>query len=124
MGKVTKLEAGRLRHRVTIQERIQVQDAHGDIVPLWRDWATNVPAEIVPVSAREFVAGQGIQAQVTTKIRIRWRRGLEPTMRILHLIDSGSPQVYDYYNIAGILADPDSGHVYVWLPCSKGLNLG
>ena len=119
------MEAGRLRHRVTIQERVTVQDPNGDPVVTWTDWATNVPAEILPVSGREFLAGQGITAQVTVKIRIRWRRGLKPTMRFVHAVDlSGSPILYYYYNIAGILPDSDSGRVFVWLPCSKGVNEG
>jgi head-tail adaptor len=117
------MEAGRLRHRVDIQHRATVQNVHGEEEALWTNWATAVPAEILSISAREFVAGQGVVSQVTDKIRIRWRPGLVPTMRIRHLIDAGSPQVHDIYNIKGILPD-ETNRVYVWIPCTKGVNEG
>ncbi len=118
------MEAGRLRHRITLQERVTSQDEHGDPVVTWTSWAEIVPAEIVPVSGREFLAGQGIVGQVTTKIRIRWRPGVVETMRALHTVDAGSPGRVDIYNIAAVLPDPDSGRVFVWLMCARGVNDG
>lgn len=49
------IKAGRLRHRITIQERVLTQDSDLNAVYDWRDVAS-VWAAIEPLSAREFLA--------------------------------------------------------------------
>lgn len=110
------IAAGRLRHRVTIQEPVDSPDAMGGVVTTWQTVADSVPAEIVPLSAREFLAMNQINSSVIARITMRGRRSLEPAMRILHR--------GDVYNIEGILNDPDSGLEYVTIPVSKGVNQG
>jgi SPP1 family predicted phage head-tail adaptor len=118
------MDAGRLRHRVTIDERVTSQDEHGDPVVTWQPWASNVPAEIAPVSGKEFLAGQGVVAQVTCRIVIRWRQGVVETMRVRHVVDAGSPLREDVYNVAAVLPDNDSGRDHLTLMCTKGVNEG
>lgn len=111
------IKAGRLRHRVDIQSRSNVQDPiTGEITVTWVNTWTAVPAAIEPLSAREFIAAQAVQSAVTARITLRYRAGLDASMRIVH---NGT-----IYNIAGVLADPDSGIGYVTLPCSQGVNTG
>ena len=112
------ISAGNLRHRITIQKKM-VTDRHPvtgteitEWVPLWE----SVPAEVVPLSVREFVAAQAVQSKLSARIRIRWRPGVDASMRILH---DGR-----IYNIEGVLPDPDSGRAYLTLPCSEGVNDG
>lgn len=127
-----KLRAGKLRHRVDIEQRAPLLDtsgqpvvsATGDPEREWAPWASNVPAEIVPISAKEFVAGQGIVGQVTARIVIRWRDGLDPTMRIRHRVGEGTAVTYDIYNIAGLLVDPSTGRDYITIPVTRGVNDG
>lgn len=110
------IAAGRLRHRVAIQRPQQVQDpVTGALTPIWVPVA-DVWAEIVPLSAREFVAAQAMNSEVSTRITIRRRADVDSTCRILH----GGV----VYNIAGVLADPVSGREYLTLPCSTGANDG
>jgi len=110
------LSAGRLRHRVRIERPSYEQDpVTGEMVKSWELVAEKVPAAIEPLSAREFIAAQAVQSQVTTRIVIR-RREIDATMRIVH-----RGQVY---NIHGVLADPESGLEYLTLPCSEGVNDG
>lgn len=111
------LEAGRLRHRVDIEQRADVQDATtGALTPAWTTVVADVPAAIEPLSVREFLGGQALQSQVTTRIVIRHRAGLDASMRIRH----GAR----IYNPQGFLADPDSGREYLTIPCSEGVNEG
>lgn len=111
------LSAGRLRHRINIQQRQDVQDpASGDSVPTWVTIWENVPAAIEPLSAREFVASQAVQSQVVARITLRYREGLDASMRLVH----GA----SIYNIAGLLPDKDSGLEYFTIPVSKGVNEG
>lgn len=111
------IEAGRLRDRITIEQRADVQDATtGAMVPTWTVFADGVPAEIQDVSVREFVAGQALQSAVTTRITIRRMEGLTADMRIRH-----GDRIY---NPQGFLADKESGRVYLTIPCSEGVNDG
>lgn len=111
------MKAGRLRHRVDIEEQQYSQDpVTGEVTTTWVPVWWGVPAAIEPLSAREFIAAQAVQSQVTARIVIRFREGLTPTMRIVH---NGR-----VYNPAGWLPDPDSGRVYVTAPCSEGVSDG
>lgn len=118
-------EAGRFRHRVDIEYPIESQDGTGQPVKSWLPFALGVPAEIAAVSAREFIAGGSEQAKIVARIRIRFRPGIDATMRCKHKVaeDSSGP-VYDIYNIEGALPDPDSGRCFILLPVSKGTNEG
>ena len=113
------LSAGRLRHKVTIQEPRQQQNPDtGAIRTVWVDFAPDVAAEIAPLSVREFIASSQMQSQITARITIRYRTGLTAQMRILH------PSTGKIYNPAGWLADQDSGLEYLTAPCSEGANQG
>lgn len=107
--------AYKLRHRVTLQRYEQTRDEMGGVVETWADVAT-VWASIEPLSAREFIAAQSAQSQVSARIVIRYREGITAAMRILH---NGR-----VYNIEGVLPDPRSGREYLTLPCSEGVNDG
>ena len=106
------LDAGKLRHRITIQRLLRYIDSAGDTVEDWTTFAT-VWASIEPLSAREFVGSQAMQSQVSARITIRHLDGVLASMRILH----GAK----VYVIEGVLPDKDSGLEYLTLPCSQGV---
>ena len=110
------MQAGKLRHQVTIQEPVTDQNLDtGSVNNTWRDIAT-VWAEVSPLSSSEFIAAQASQGEITTRITIRFRTGISRKHRILFR--------EEIYNIEGVLPDPKSGIEYLTLPCSKGLNDG
>lgn len=110
------MQAGRLRHRVKIQKPVNIQDpVTGVITPSWQD-TVSVWAEVYPLSAREFVAAQAGQAEISARITIRYRPDLTAKHRIIF---RGK-----VYNIEGVLPDPVSGLEYFTLPCSQGVNDG
>ena len=90
--------AQRLRHRVTIEQVTETRDADGGVVTAWAPLHSNVPAEIVPLSGREFVAAQASQAGIAARMTIRYVTGITPKMRVVH--------GYDIYNIEAVLPDP------------------
>ena len=121
------IEAGRLRHRVRIEQLTYVLDSHGDQYQdpetgesrsEWVEVAT-VWAAIEPLSAREFIAAQSTQSQITARIIIRYRDGLDASMRLVH-VRTGRPDVV--YNPAAFLPDVDSGLEYLTAPCSTGVS--
>lgn len=98
------VQAGVFRRRITIQKKVNSQDAAGGATFSWVTFAPNVPAAIDEQGGMEFFASNQIQAKNTAVIAIRWRPGIEETMRILHYrIPGGAP---DVYNIEGITIDP------------------
>ena len=106
--------AHRLRHRITIEQKTAGADAWGQPVETWETVAI-VPAEVWPLSGREFVAAQAEQAGVTTRITIRYQAGIEPAMRITHGRKT--------YNIKAVLPDPTLRR-HITLMCESGVNNG
>jgi len=107
---------GKLRHRITLQSQGTSQDPQtGEMIPGWQDVAS-VWASIDPLSAREFIAAQACQSEVSARIVIRYRADVDATMRALH---RGK-----VYNIHGVLADQKSGLEYLTLPVSEGVSDG
>lgn len=110
------MRAGRLRHRGVIEKRGEVQDPDsGAMVPGWEPVAT-VWMGVEPLSARAFIAAQAAQSKVTGQIVIRYREGIDASMRIRH---KGR-----VYNIEGVLPDDRSGREHLTLPYSEGVNDG
>lgn len=107
------MRSGPLRHRITLQRRVLTQDPDtGEMLPTWQNWAKPW-ARIEPLSARELIAAQAGQSEITARIIIRHRLGVLPTMRILYRDK--------VYSIHGALPDPKSGLEYLTLPVSEGL---
>ena len=107
--------APRLRHRVTIEQVTESRDADGGVVTAWATLHSKVPAEIVPLSGREFVAAQAAQAGITARLTIRYMAGITPKMRVVH----GS----DIYNVEAVLPDPTLRR-HLTLMVSTGVNNG
>jgi SPP1 family predicted phage head-tail adaptor len=110
-----KVLSARLRHRVDIEQYAETRDEFGGVVQTWSAYASDVPAEIVPLSGREFVAAQAMQGSVTTRITVRYDPSINPKMRIKH---DGT-----IYNIRAVLPDP-SLRRWLTLMCDTGANDG
>lgn len=113
------LKAGTLRHRVSIQEKVNTQDQEtGEIIQVWVTIAgmESVPVAIQSLSVRELTAAQAVQSELSVKIIMRYRAGLNASMRIIH-----KDKVY---NPAGFLTDNKTGMEYLVALCSEGVNDG
>lgn len=107
------LAAGRLRHRITLQQPVPSRDeTTGEVIEVWLA-VDDVWASIEPISAREFIQSAALQAEVVARITIRYRADILPTWRIVHGTKT--------YKIEGILADKESGVEYLTLPVSQGV---
>ncbi len=110
------IKAGVLRHRIDIEQLTITQDSSGDAVRSWSALHSSVPASIEPLSARDFIAASAVQSQIVARVTIRYRAGLNASMRLNH---NGT-----IYNISGILPDKDSGLEYLTMPVTAGVNEG
>lgn len=93
-----------LRHIVAIQwlaAGVPQQLDNGEPNTAWVDFLPRVSASVEPLRGRELYAAQEHQADVDVRIRIRYREGIEPTMRVVH-----DGRVYD---IRAVI-DPDLRH--------------
>lgn len=80
------MQAGKLRHRITIQQNtanLEEPAADGTVTKTWSALHTNRPAEVLAVSGGETLRG-GVQLAATTShtIRTRYVSGISPEMRI------------------------------------------
>ena len=108
--------AHRLRHRVTVQELVEVQDTTtGAVTREWQDFLADVPAEVLTGPGKEFVGSGATQGEITARINMRWFPGLTQKMRI----------VWDMsvYNIVSIETDITARQEYR-LKCSSGVTDG
>lgn len=74
------MRAGRLRQRVTIQQKSVARDGYGAETVTWTTLAT-VWASVEPLRGREFSEMRQTQAAIDTRIRLRFREDIEPQMR-------------------------------------------
>lgn len=77
--------AARMRQRITIQQATETPDTAGGTVRSWGDVAV-VWAEVLPLSGGriERLFAEQLQAEVTHRMMIRYRGGLDPAMRVLY----------------------------------------
>lgn len=107
--------SGDLRHKVQLQSFIDVQNpVTGEFVPEWTTIAEPW-AQIVPMSAREFMASAAEQSEVRGRIVIRYRGDIDATMRILY---RGK-----WYAIFGVMPDAESGLEHITLMTGEGVRL-
>ncbi len=104
------VQAGRFRHRVTIQKKTVGRDSAGGVTESWSNFAKNVPAAIDYVAGNgEPVSSQQITSKTNAEISIRWRPGIDSTMRVLH---SG-----DMFNVEDVVRDSETGRKIITLVC-------
>jgi SPP1 family predicted phage head-tail adaptor len=72
---------GKLRDRITIEEKTQVEDGSGGFSETWSTFAT-VWAEVLPTSSAERFFAEKLEMTTTHKVRIRYLAGLSSSMRI------------------------------------------
>lgn len=100
MNEDLSVRAGDMRTRVQIESPSTTRDAEGGVVAGWNATVI-VWADIVPMSGRELQAADKQTAEVDTEIRIRYRYGLDSTMRLVQ-IDTG--EIYDIRSIRDLQA--------------------
>lgn len=115
------MEAGRLRSRIQLQERIDAQDETGQQIPTWVS-RMEAMARIEPLRGRERLTGGAVQAEMDTRITFKWTpkaNQIRPSWRAVHIVGD---QV-TIYNIISI-ANADMRNREVELTCSSGLTEG
>lgn len=93
-----KPTSSRLRQRLTLQKEIQTADGAGGYTRSWQDVA-DLWAEIIPLRGKEEFFAARLQSEVTHRILIRYRHGIDAGQRltfesrafhIRHIADAGT----------------------------------
>lgn len=114
------MRGGPLRYLVILERRVGSQEASGEdsntYVEFDRDYAS-----IEDLVGREQpLGGAQVQAQLQTRIRMRWRPDVDETCRIRHITSYESPMTEDLYDIAGPpQVDMRTGRREMILTCNK-----
>jgi SPP1 family predicted phage head-tail adaptor len=81
------MRAGKLRHIATIQELPlgeAADDTFGQSGAEWRDVIARAWVGIEPLSGTELFRAQQVNPEITTRIRMRYRTGIRPDMRVVY----------------------------------------
>lgn len=103
------MRAGTLRERITLQSFVSTQNEIGEVTEAWVDFAALVPASVLDISGKEFIASAATQNTVLTKIVIREMTGVLASMQITHGADT--------YAIKSIIRQRDKS---LLLMCVRG----
>lgn len=79
---MSRLSAGDLDQRVTLQSKSVTRAGNGEEVVSWVDVAT-VWAKVGQIRGREFFAATQMQDAVDVRVNIRYRAGVTREMRLL-----------------------------------------
>lgn len=109
------MEAGKLRHRIAIQDKTITLDSGGIPTETWADIAggSSIPASLEPLKGREYFQAAAVSAENTIPVTIRYRPGVTSALRIVY----GSRIL----NIRSVI-DVDERHVKLILLCEEVAN--
>lgn len=108
------MNSGRLNRRITIQQRTAGSDSYGQPVESWID-VVSVWANVRPIKGRELLIAQSMKSEAIVNIDIRYRPGIDASMRINY---NGR-----IFNIQAVI-DENERHEILTLQCTEGLNNG
>ena len=118
------IQAGQFRQVITIQKPAGTQDDLGQETTQFEDLYTDIRAEIIPLSGREYVSARQVHAEVTTRMTIRRLPNIDALCRVVRIIESDDPPTQEVYDILAALPDPKSGLQYLTLMCVQRFSEG
>jgi SPP1 family predicted phage head-tail adaptor len=108
------MRIGKLNRRISLQARVALPDAAGQDVITWTEVAKPW-ADIRYVNGKEYATSGTTVSGATVSIRIRYRTGLDASMRVVH---RGA-----IYSVLAVLPDEEDRD-HLDLACNTGVNDG
>lgn len=103
-----------------LERRVNDQAASGELDNDYEEFDRDRASIEDLVGREQPMGGAQVQAQMTTRIRMRWRDDVDETCRIRHVVDHDAPVVEDVYDIAGPpQVDMRTGRREMILLCTK-----
>lgn len=113
-----RVKIGSMREQLIIEQPTRTTDSHGGSAIVWGTLDT-VPAELIPMHARESLEATAIQSKVTSMFRIRARGDVTPDMRAKwrpSWLALSTPKLLE---IHGVHPDPEQPTQYLRLECGE-----
>jgi SPP1 family predicted phage head-tail adaptor len=89
------MKAGDLRHRIVIQ-RLDTFNTLGEVTDNWTTYVT-VWANVAPLKGREYFDSAMQEAEVDSRITMRYLPGIKPQMRVVY-----GNQTYDVKSVINV----------------------
>lgn len=77
------MDAGRLRHRITIRREQNLPDGKGGFDRSWSTLASRISAEVANLNGREALLGSILQGVATFQITVRYREDIQPADQLI-----------------------------------------
>ncbi|MBL4730278.1 MAG: phage head closure protein [Sulfurimonas sp.] len=77
------MRSGNLKHKIDFLSATEVKNAFGEVENTFTIFKSAY-SEILPLSAKEYLASKQKKAEVTHKIELRFLSGILPTMQIVY----------------------------------------
>ena len=78
------MKAGQLDQRIVIERLVEGHDELGQPINQWLPIITGAWAHVEPLVGREYLAAAALVAEVTARIRMRYRPGITAADRVIH----------------------------------------
>lgn len=75
------MQAGKLRHRITIERPVAARNEYGEDVPTWQTY-WQCWANVVPLDGTEKWNASQVQPQVKHVVEMRFKAGILPEFRV------------------------------------------
>jgi SPP1 family predicted phage head-tail adaptor len=99
------MQAGRNRHRVTIQNSVTVRSPSGQPKQDWQDGKT-VWAEVKGISGRELMASGAEKAEATVRVWLRYRQDISAASRLKVLTGPFRGQLLEVWVRLSLMNEP------------------
>lgn len=113
-------KAGDMRHKIDIQQRSTTQDSFGGQSQTWTNVATGIWADIQPLSGREIMAAEAVQAEVSHTITIRYKASFDDPVAVAAMRAVYGSRIF---NISAKI-NVDERNRIIQLSANEGLNKG
>lgn len=105
------MKIGKLRHRAILQRKEITQDELKQQTETWVDFAY-IWAAIQPLAGREYFSARQENAEVTTRITIRYLKDVKPDMRVMF-----NEKVYEILSVI----NQDERNISLVLMCKEAV---
>ena len=75
--------AGDMQDVITVQQATNQRQPNGEVVPVWSNVVANLRAEVKPIRGQQLVILRAALSELSLRVRIKYRTGINTEMRIL-----------------------------------------
>lgn len=109
------MQAGPLRHRVSIEDKTEADDGHHGWTPTSVAVATRIPAAVETLTGVALERAQQIAPRTSHRVRLRYRTGIKSGQTVVYHHADGDRDL----EIVGPPIEPDARRIELHLMCRE-----